>query len=108
MRDPYSALLGWLSHARCLPPWPFSPGPSEATSLREVPASLALLAPAPGRPPPTRPGKVLRFLALHHPADVGAKKGRVGFGLAPLSSPRPGGEDPSPTRHTREARVGVE
>ena len=47
LRDSYSALLGWLSHARCPPPWPFSPGPGghlEATSLREVPASLALLA----------------------------------------------------------------
>ena len=53
MRDPYSALLGWLSHARCLPPWPFSPGPSEATSLREVPASLALYShPRPGGRPP--------------------------------------------------------
>ena len=27
MCDSYSALLGWLSHARCPPPWPFSPGP---------------------------------------------------------------------------------
>ena len=58
MRGPYSALLGWLSHARCLPPWPFSPGPSEATSLREVPASLPLL-PRPGRPPPTRGASLL-------------------------------------------------
>ena len=72
MCDSYSALLGWLSHARCPPPWPFSPGPGghlptrgasllaptpparEATSLREVPASLPLLPRAREAAPHTR------------------------------------------------------
>ena len=86
MHDPYSALLGWLSHARCPPPWPFSPGPGGHLHTR----GASLLGPTRTRAreaaPQTRPGKVLRFLALHHPADVRAKKGRVcnTFSFCPL------------------------
>jgi hypothetical protein len=62
-RDPYSALLGWLSHTRCPPSWPFSPGPgghlpTRGASLLAPTRRCGLLAASGAHPPgaiPTRP-----------------------------------------------------
>ena len=73
MRDSYSALLGWLSHAKCPPParllapssalpWRRSRAAPSAPSCPFFPgAAQAVVS------PPCL-GKVPRFLALHHPA----------------------------------------
>ena len=59
-RDPYSALLGWLSHTRCPPSWPFSPGPGGHLPTR----GASLLAPTRPRPGGRPPREVPAFSAL--------------------------------------------
>ena len=160
MRDSYSALIGWLSHARCPPPWPFSPGPGGHLPTRgasllgptpprpggrpphEVPASSALrprprrasysptrpffrppvaalgphLAPllAPSPPAPrsglaTLPGQGAALLGPTSPCRCREEEGPSTVLTLPLPCfTPPRREDPSPTRPTREARVGVE
>eukprot|EP00964_Phaeocystis_antarctica_P084688 scaffold53381_cov62-Phaeocystis_antarctica.AAC.7 len=92
----YSLLLppsrGRARAAPSAPSCPFSPGAAQwSRRLATLPGQgAALLGPTSA---PRRPGE----------------KGRSRFsGLAPLVFTPSFREDPSPTRHTREARVGVE
>ena len=82
MCDSYSALLGWLSHARCPPPWPFSPGPGDHLPTR----GASLLGPTPAASqskllsyspllPPTRGGARTAPSAPSCPFSPGASRG---------------------------------
>ena len=95
MCDSYSALLGWLSHARCPPPCPYSPGPGGHLPTR----GASLLAPTPLRPGGRPPHEVPASLPLlPRPRRASCSPTRpffrppvaaLGPPLAPLLAPSP-------------------
>ena len=89
----YSLLLppsrGGARAAPCAPSCPFSPGAAQWSRH-----------PARARRRPSWP-----YIS---PSEAGRRRANFPLEIRPFFLPRPLGEDPSPTRHTREARVGVE